>query len=70
MNDRRSKLNGLPNDLPQSIDIAKLLSDMLADEGLCGGNVWIDSEPKYGKPTQSRLAAELGITDEDPESLE
>ncbi|HGN1707579.1 MULTISPECIES: hypothetical protein [Providencia] len=70
MNDRRSKLNGLPNDLPQSIDIAKLLSDMLADEGLCGGNVWIDSEPKYCKPTQSRLAAELGITDEDLESLE
>jgi hypothetical protein len=41
MNDRRSKLNGLPNDLARSIDLAKLLSDMLADEGLCGGNVWL-----------------------------
>lgn len=41
MNDRRSKLNGLPNDLTRSIDLAKLLSDMLADEGLCGGNVWL-----------------------------
>ncbi|HCL9595570.1 TPA: hypothetical protein N2370_005164, partial [Escherichia coli] len=41
MNDRRSKLNGLPNDLTQSIDLARLLSDMLTSEGLCGGNVWI-----------------------------
>ncbi|RSO55917.1 hypothetical protein EA756_12275 [Acinetobacter lactucae] len=41
MNDRRSKLNGLPNDLTQSIDIAKYLSDMLTDEGLCGGEVWL-----------------------------
>ncbi|HFP2178881.1 TPA: hypothetical protein ACHGSU_004789 [Escherichia coli] len=156
MNDRRSKLNGLPNDLTQSIDLARLLSDMLTSEGLCGGNVWIhdtlenyivevllpdrqsliddqlsglmaetnaeffdayyddvqiedrgdklvaiaktqykgetlddrpfcgdtleaggcvnddwvDPELKYGKPPQSRLAAELGITDEDLELLE
>lgn len=41
MNDRRSKLNGLPNDLIQSIELAKLLSDMLANEGLCGGDVWL-----------------------------
>jgi len=41
MNDRRSKLNGLPNDLTPSTDIAKILSGMLADEGLCGGNVWL-----------------------------
>ncbi|WP_411132479.1 hypothetical protein AAFX34_09860 [Vibrio vulnificus] len=41
MNDRRSKLNGLPNDLNPSIDLAKLLSDMLSEEGLCGGDVWL-----------------------------
>ncbi|HIB9701866.1 TPA: hypothetical protein ACWZJK_004910, partial [Escherichia coli] len=31
---------------------------------------WVDPELKYGKPPQSRLAAELGITDEDLELLE
>ncbi|QDB82799.1 hypothetical protein [Acinetobacter pittii] len=41
MNDRRSKLNDLPNDLTGSFDLAKLLSDMLAYEGLCGGDVWL-----------------------------
>ncbi|MFY5900229.1 hypothetical protein [Acinetobacter pittii] len=41
MNDRRSKLKGLPNDLIQSIDIAKHLSDMLVAEGLCNGKVWL-----------------------------
>lgn len=41
MNDRRSKLDGLPSDLTPSIDIAKLLSGMLAGEGLCAGNIWL-----------------------------
>ncbi|RDE61005.1 hypothetical protein [Aeromonas veronii] len=41
MNDRRSKLNGLPSDLPLSLDIAKLLSDMLVAQGLYGGDVWL-----------------------------
>lgn len=41
MNDRRAKLGGLPNDLTPSIDIAKLLSGMLSDEGLCGANIWL-----------------------------
>ncbi|EMI4517026.1 hypothetical protein [Vibrio harveyi] len=41
MNDRRPKLTGLPNDLNQSIDLAKLLSDMLSEEGLYGGDVWL-----------------------------
>ncbi len=41
MNDRRSKLNGLPNDLTRSIELAKVLSDMLVAEGLCGGNIWL-----------------------------
>ncbi|WP_240224642.1 hypothetical protein [Rheinheimera hassiensis] len=41
MNDRRSKLNDLPNDLTRSNDLAKVLTDMLADEGLFGGNVWL-----------------------------
>jgi hypothetical protein len=41
MNDRRKKLSGLPNDLNQSIDLAKLLSNMLSEEGLCGGDVWV-----------------------------
>lgn len=42
MNHRRSKLNELPNDLSRSIDLAKLLSDMLVDEGLSSGDVWLD----------------------------
>lgn len=41
MEDRRSKLTDLPNDLTQSIDIAKYLSEKLCKEGLCGGNVWL-----------------------------
>ncbi|KQW99888.1 AT hook motif [Acinetobacter sp. Root1280] len=41
MNDRRSKLIDLPNDLTESIDLAKLLSDMLAHEGLFGGDIWL-----------------------------
>lgn len=48
MNDRRAKLGGLPDDLTSSIDIAKLLSGMLSDEGLCGGNIWLyDSLETY-----------------------
>lgn len=48
MNDRRAKLDGLPNDLTPSTDIAKLLSNMLSDEGLCGGNIWLyDSLETY-----------------------
>ncbi|AZZ94720.1 hypothetical protein EUZ85_30015 [Hahella sp. KA22] len=48
MNDRRAKLGGLPDDLIPSIDIAKLLSGMLSDEGLCGGNIWLyDSLETY-----------------------
>ena len=42
MNDRRRKLNGLPNELNQSIKLAKLLSDMLVEEGLFGGDVWLN----------------------------
>ncbi|WP_339718679.1 hypothetical protein [Marinomonas primoryensis] len=41
MNDRRSRFNGLPNDLTQSIDLAKFLAEKLADEGLCAANIWI-----------------------------
>lgn len=41
MNERRAKLGGLPNDLTPSIDIAKILSGMLIDEGLFGGDVWL-----------------------------
>lgn len=41
MNDRWSKLNGVPNDLNRTIDLAKLLSDMLAEEGLFGGDIWL-----------------------------
>ncbi|MDE1263841.1 hypothetical protein [Vibrio aestuarianus] len=41
MNDRRPKLISLPNDLNQSIDLAKLLSDMLSEKGLYGGDVWL-----------------------------
>lgn len=41
MNDRLSKLNELPKGLGRSTDLAKLLSDMLADEGLFTGNVWL-----------------------------
>ncbi|MCL2913031.1 hypothetical protein L2725_04425 [Shewanella corallii] len=48
MNERRSRLNGLPNDLGRSIDLAKLLSDMLADEGLGGEYTWLyDSLENY-----------------------
>lgn len=48
MNGRRAKLGGLPNDLTSSIDIAKLLSGMLSDRGLCGGNIWLyDSLETY-----------------------
>ncbi|ENU93542.1 hypothetical protein F971_00800 [Acinetobacter vivianii] len=41
MNERRSQLNDLPNDLTQSIDLAGQLSDMLAKKGLCAGDVWL-----------------------------
>lgn len=41
MNERRLKLKNLPKDLAQSIDIAKLLSKMLVDGGLCSGDVWL-----------------------------
>lgn len=41
MNDRRSKLKELPSDLTQSSTLAKLLSDMLIEEGLCGGKIWL-----------------------------
>jgi hypothetical protein len=48
MNDRRAKLGRLPDDLTPSIYIAKLLSNMLSDEGLCGGNIWLyDSLETY-----------------------
>lgn len=57
MNDRRSKLNGLPNDLTQSIDIAKYLSDMLTDEGLCGGEVWLYEKLKPIFPRSYYLIA-------------
>ncbi len=41
MEDRRAKLNGLPNNFMPSLDIAKLLSDLLVGEGFCGGDVWL-----------------------------
>lgn len=41
MNERRAKLSGLPNDISPSIEIAKLLSNMITSEGLCGGDVWL-----------------------------
>lgn len=41
MNLRRSKLNELPIELSCSIDLAKRLSDMLVDEGLFCGDVWL-----------------------------
>lgn len=41
MEDRRAKLNGLPTNFMPSLDIAKLLSDLLIAEGRYGGNVWL-----------------------------
>jgi len=48
LEDRRVKLNDLPANLISSMNIAKLLSDFLSNEGLCGGNVWLyDSLESY-----------------------
>ena len=43
INDRHSKLTGLPNDLTMSEDLAKLLLDMLVDKGLYSGKVCLNA---------------------------
>lgn len=38
---RMAKLSGLPSGITPPMDIAKLLSDFLINEGLCAENVWL-----------------------------
>ena len=45
---RRSRLSDLPNDVPLSLELAKMLSAYLQDEGHFNGNVWLyDSLESY-----------------------
>lgn len=39
--ERKVKLNGLPSDMISSFDTAKLLSEFLTEEGLCGAEIWL-----------------------------
>lgn len=43
MEERRSKLKGLPSDLASSMEIATLVSNKLTSEALCGGDIWLYS---------------------------